>query len=118
METRLCSALLAIEHPLGGRLDSSGICGDCGRIHQDAAEARTECGHMCRGGDGVVRSCDLKAGHTGLHGKTIVLRGSMSGTYRSTTNWGDDGLAWHATRGRSYDNGRSWVAHQDGRIGV
>jgi hypothetical protein len=64
------------------------------------------CGHSNIGGDGIVRFCDKPEGHTGWHGQTVELRGSggcAAGrrTYKSTTNWGDDGKGIHASSGRT-----------------
>jgi len=61
------------------------------------------------GGDGILRQCDKKADHKGLHGQTVRLRGSREGEkYASTTNWGDDGLGIHATKGRLIDG--KWIS--------
>lgn len=73
------------------------------------------CGHMCEGGDGIMRSCDKALGHEGWHGETVTLRGSTAGTYRSTTNWGDDGKGIHASKGRELLDGR-WVHPVQGSV--
>lgn len=56
----------------------------------------TRCGHVAIGGSGDF-VCDLPRGHRGYHAQRTKLRGA-SGLYTSTTNWGDDGLAPHATK--------------------
>ena len=66
------------------------------------------CGHEADG-NGFDYKCDLPEGHKGLHAERVKLRGAGQTEYTQTTNWGDDGLAPHATRGRSFDNGRTWV---------
>lgn len=54
-------------------------------------EAR-QCGHTATGhGFGYI--CDLPSGHQGLHRQRLELRDGVS-----ITNWGDDGLAPHATK--------------------
>jgi hypothetical protein len=55
------------------------------------------CGHTTEG-NGFTFRCDLSEGHRGLHAQRTKLRDHIE-----TTNWGDDGLAWHATRGRLID---------------
>lgn len=54
---------------------------------------KKKCGHLSMGGDGILRTCDRENGHKGHHGRTVQLRDG-----KSTTNWGDDGLAIHATK--------------------
>lgn len=77
---------------------------------KDLSRYPVGCGHINIGGDGIARSCDQPKGHKGWHGKTVRLRNSSGGgSYASTTNWGDDGKGIHASRGRTYDNGRTWV---------
>jgi len=61
-------------------------------VDEDPEERDEECAHMATG-NGFVYRCDLPAGHTGMHRQRTQLRGSVS-----TTNWGDDGLAPHATK--------------------
>lgn len=51
-----------------------------------------KCGHSATGND-FAYTCDLRAGHKGLHAQTDELRDG-----KQTTNWGDDGLAPHATK--------------------
>lgn len=60
------------------------------------------CGHEATG-NGFDYVCDLPAGHSGLHRQRLQLRDSVS-----ITNWGDDGLAPHATAGRLVA-GKGWV---------
>lgn len=52
----------------------------------------SRCEHSASG-NGFVFVCDLPAGHKGLHAQRTQLRDGPS-----TTNWGDDGLAPHATK--------------------
>jgi hypothetical protein len=56
------------------------------------ADLGAECGHTADG-NGFTYVCDMPVGHTGMHRQRTQLHGSVS-----TTNWGDDGLAPHATR--------------------
>jgi hypothetical protein len=57
-----------------------------------------KCGHTAHGGNGPF-TCDLSEGHRGWHAQRVTLRRSNGpGTYTETTNWGDDGLAIHASR--------------------
>lgn len=58
----------------------------------DRALGRTRCGHTTDG-NGFVWTCGRPAGHKGSHGASVRLRDGVS-----TTNWGDDGLALHATK--------------------
>lgn len=59
-----------------------------------AKEEPVACGHTARGACGEVFTCTLTEGHKGLHAERVRLRDGVS-----VTNWGDDGLAPHATRG-------------------
>jgi len=55
-------------------------------------EVKQKCGHSTHG-NGFHYECDKPVGHRGWHGQTTKLyEGS------STTNWGDDGLAIHASK--------------------
>lgn len=57
------------------------------------------CDHTATG-HGFSYRCDLPAGHEGLHAQHDRLRGPHGSTVAQVTNWGDDGLAPHATAGR------------------
>lgn len=52
------------------------------------------CGHTTSG-NGFTYTCDLAAGHKGLHREKVMLRDGPS-----VTNWGSDGLAPWATKDR------------------
>jgi hypothetical protein len=82
------------------RPDGSRFC----PVHGEVEMPR--CGDLNIGGDGVTRQCDKPVGHRGWHGETVELRGSGDDTYRSTTNWGDDGKGIHASRGMRNAHGR------------
>lgn len=59
-----------------------------------AATDKVICGHQATGYDGGMFVCYLRAGHDGWHEETHRLRdGSVE-----RTNWGDDGLAIHASQ--------------------
>ena len=51
------------------------------------------CGHACNSANGNWKCC-LPAGHAGWHEEAFRLR---DGTVERT-NWGDDGLAVHASK--------------------
>ena len=53
---------------------------------------RERCGHSAYG-NGVLFVCDKPKGHGGLHEQKHRLRDRVE-----RTNWGDDGLAAHATK--------------------
>ena len=59
----------------------------------------TRCGHTAAG-NGFTYSCDLPIGHKGWHEKRTKLRSSKPpyGPMVEYTNWGDDGLAMHASK--------------------
>jgi hypothetical protein len=69
------------------------------------------CGHVALG-NGFEYVCTLKEGHAGLHEQRLQLERNIS-----VTNWGDDGLAPHATKypeNGSY-TGQRPTAHVDYR---
>ena len=58
------------------------------------------CGHTASGSAGVYR-CDLPEGHKGWHEQSVKLRATsppFDRTMTERTNWGDDGLAVHASK--------------------
>jgi hypothetical protein len=62
-----------------------------------------KCGHSTSG-NGFYFTCDRAKNHQGLHKQRLQLRDSVS-----ITDWGDDGLAPHATRypeNNTYPQGR------------
>lgn len=51
-----------------------------------------KCGHTTEGNLGLL-VCDKPKGHKGWHEQTTKLRGRIE-----STNWGNDGLAMHASK--------------------
>ena len=59
------------------------------------------CGHVAESGNGTF-TCFLPVGHAGWHEESVRFRDGST----ERTNWGDDGLAMHASR----DDARRKVA--------
>jgi len=74
-----------------------------------ASSAFLACGHVAGSSNGVF-VCGLPRGHRGWHEQAVRLRSSRApySEYVERTNWGDDGLAVHASADaarREADNG-------------